>query len=876
MGEVYRAVDGNGRLVALKLLDAQLAHDERFRRRFLRESQIAASLDHPNIVRTLSSGDDGGRLFLAMQYIDGEDLRDLLRREGRLEPERAIGLVGQVADALDAAHRAGLVHRDVKPGNILVESGSDGEHAYICDFGLARHVSSVSSLTGDRGFVGTIDYVPPEQIEGGSLGATADEYSLGCVLYECIAGTRPFDRDSELSVVFAHLNEPPPKLTDQRPDLPQAFDDLFATALAKSPHDRFQTCGELADAARAALTGQVRARRKPRRRLALAIALIALVIAAAATGALLLTGGHGQKKLPVTITPTSIGGAKLGDSNITLERRWNGGTKLTTQFPADYSLLRQSLFDVSAYFSGTVDKAVELTTWNANDRTDAGVGPCSSLAELKDAYGKRLRLVPNNHGYGYTVGKHLFFAIGTPPHPRFVSAVAVHSNEIHTAGLIALQEGPCTGPASGTATTAPTAQPSAKPKLPRSFVSKRFSPRVTVRSPSGWVVAIDNGHAFALRSAGGSQAGDQIGFFLDPYASAGDGPKHPGGAPLASVSRTPTGLVNWLRSNPGLIATRPSTTRFGRPVLTARSIDIDLSAQAPKEDPHCPSACISYLAFRGPGYRFPYGTGRGEPARLYFALIRLGSETHTLAITVDSPTKATFSQLLPAATAIVQSLRIDAVPVVELSAFSTYCTRVFNGTCLGELTAGTHSSSTFQPKLTYRVPVGWTNFEDHHDSLGFVPPGGDWQAFDAEKSDALIVMNHVAAARGPCIDPPSTISTPAAYIRSLVDNPALKVTRPKVVTIGGLSGFVVDLRIRKTWKKACPWSHRQPYVQTITDLAPKMSKVDHGVIPQPMVMRLYLLGYRGGTIGIEVDALQGGAKLSAYSAVVNTFQFATD
>ena len=328
-----------------------------------------------------------------------------------------------------------------------------------------------------------------------------------------------------------------------------------------------------------------------------------------------------------------------------------------------------------------------------------------------------------------------------------------------------------------------------------------------------------------------------------------------------------------MRANPELIATRPSTTRFGRPVLTARSIDIDLSAKAPKEDPHCPGPCLSYLAFRGPGYKFPYGTGRGEPARLSFALIRIGSEVHTLAITVDSPSKATFRQVLPAATAMVKSLRIDAVPVIELSAFSTYCTPVFNGTCLGELTAGTHSSSTFQPKLTYTVPVDWTNFRDHLDLFGLVPPGGDWSAIDAEKSDALIVIKHVAAARGPCIDPPSAISTPAAYVQSLVRNPALKVSRPAAVTIGGLSGFVVDLRIRETWKKACPWSHGQPYVQTITDLAPKLSQLDHGVIPQPMVMRLYLLGYRGGTLGIEVDALQGSAKLDAYSAVVKTFRF---
>src|SRR5207244_6613808 len=207
-------------------------------------------------------------------------------REGRLEPERAIGILAQVADALDAAHRAGLVHRDVKPGNILVAE-ADGEHAYVCDFGLARHVSSVSSLTGERGFVGTIDYVPPEQIEGGVIDGRADVYSLGCVLYECLAGARPFERESELSVVFAHLNEPPPRLSDVRPGLPEVFDTVFATALAKSPQERYGTCGELARAARAALHGKTLAPRRSRRRLAAAAAALGLAAVAATIGALL-------------------------------------------------------------------------------------------------------------------------------------------------------------------------------------------------------------------------------------------------------------------------------------------------------------------------------------------------------------------------------------------------------------------------------------------------------------------------------------------------------------------------------------------------------------------------------------------------------------
>jgi serine/threonine protein kinase len=285
MGSVYVAEDpAAGRRVALKLLAPELARDERFRQRFLRESSIAAGLDHPNVVPIVTSGEEGGLLYLAMAYIEGPDLRELLRREGRLEPERALVIVGQVADALDKAHAVGLVHRDVKPGNILVTTAPDGERAYVCDFGLARHVSSVSSLTGERGFVGTIDYVPPEQIEGGQIDGRADIYSLGCVLYECLAGVRPFDRESELSVVFAHLNEPPPRLSDVRPELPEAFDGVFATALAKSPDDRYATCSELVKAAGAALQGRTFARRKLRnRRLFVAAAL--LVAAVAALGA---------------------------------------------------------------------------------------------------------------------------------------------------------------------------------------------------------------------------------------------------------------------------------------------------------------------------------------------------------------------------------------------------------------------------------------------------------------------------------------------------------------------------------------------------------------------------------------------------------------
>ena len=307
MGAVYLAVDTKaGGRVALKLLTPELSADERFRQRFMREAELAASLEHPHVVPILSFGEEDGRLYLAMAHVEGTDLRQLLRREVTLEPTRALDLVAQVADALDAAHAAELVHRDVKPANILVAPVAAGEHAYVCDFGLARHMSSVSSLTGDRGFVGTLDYVPPEQIAGGPIDRRADVYSLGCVLYECLTGERPFERDSELALVYAHLNDPPPRATDLRLELPQALDGVIATALAKEPEDRYASCGELAAAGRAALAGKP-FRRSSRRRRRLLVATIAVLAAAAAgiTG-FLAVRGEGSKPSATTTGPPSI------------------------------------------------------------------------------------------------------------------------------------------------------------------------------------------------------------------------------------------------------------------------------------------------------------------------------------------------------------------------------------------------------------------------------------------------------------------------------------------------------------------------------------------------------------------------------------------
>jgi ABC-type transport system substrate-binding protein/class 3 adenylate cyclase/tRNA A-37 threonylcarbamoyl transferase component Bud32/streptogramin lyase len=244
MGAVYLAEDVHlKRKAAIKVLAHELADDDRFRRRFLLESQLAASLEHPHIVSIYAAGEERDVLFLAMKYVEGYDLRELIDASERVGDERTLRILGQVGDALDSAHGLGLVHRDVKPANILIGAG-EIEHAYLCDFGLARHASTVASLTGNA-FVGTVAYVAPEQIESGAVDARADVYSLGCVVYECLTGAAPFERDGELQVVFAHLKEPPPLVTRIRPDLPESIDAVVRKALAKAPDDRFSTCSEL-------------------------------------------------------------------------------------------------------------------------------------------------------------------------------------------------------------------------------------------------------------------------------------------------------------------------------------------------------------------------------------------------------------------------------------------------------------------------------------------------------------------------------------------------------------------------------------------------------------------------------------------------------
>jgi hypothetical protein len=257
MSVVYLARHARlGRTVALKILSPELAGDEGFRRRFLRESRLAATIQHPNVIPVYEADEADGELFITMPFVEGSDLARLLKDRGRLEPALALSILGQVAGALDAAHAVGLVHRDVKPGNILLTASAEPDrpyHAYLADFGLTKQTLSQSHLTRTGEFVGTIAYIAPEQVRGEEVDGRTDQYSLGCVLYECLAGRLPFDRETEAAVLFGHMLEAPPEITQVRPDLSPALGDALATAMAKVKEERFPSCAEFVAAARAPL-----------------------------------------------------------------------------------------------------------------------------------------------------------------------------------------------------------------------------------------------------------------------------------------------------------------------------------------------------------------------------------------------------------------------------------------------------------------------------------------------------------------------------------------------------------------------------------------------------------------------------------------------
>jgi YVTN family beta-propeller protein len=276
------------RKVALKLLAPELAEDDRFRERFLRESQLAASLDHPHVVPVYDAGEVEGLLYIAMRYVAGTDLKALLRHERGLECNRALALVAQVGDALDAAHERGLVHRDVKPSNVLVTNREGNEHCYLADFGLSTSTSDRSAVADPGQMMGTIDYVAPEQIRDGEVDGRADVYSLACLLYECLTGDVPFRRASDVAVIYAHLEESAPKVSERGPELTRELDAVIERGMAKLPGERWDTCGALVEAARGALAGEAAttlvepSRRKPLARIAGAATATAAAVAVAA------------------------------------------------------------------------------------------------------------------------------------------------------------------------------------------------------------------------------------------------------------------------------------------------------------------------------------------------------------------------------------------------------------------------------------------------------------------------------------------------------------------------------------------------------------------------------------------------------------------
>ena len=252
MGVVYRATQlVLQRPVALKLIATEVAHDASFRERFKRESQLAASIDHPNVIPIYEAGEVDGSLFLAMRYVEGTDLGALVAAEGTLAPARAVGIVAQVAAGLSAAHALGLVHRDVKPANVLIAAGED-EHVYLADFGLTKHASSAPGLTKSGMFVGTLDYSAPEVIRGEGADPRADVYALGCVLFHCLTGRPPFVRDSEVATMYAHLHDAAPAPSTIA-GAAAVLDAVVAKALAKDAGERYATAAELGRAARAAI-----------------------------------------------------------------------------------------------------------------------------------------------------------------------------------------------------------------------------------------------------------------------------------------------------------------------------------------------------------------------------------------------------------------------------------------------------------------------------------------------------------------------------------------------------------------------------------------------------------------------------------------------
>jgi serine/threonine protein kinase len=250
MGVVYRAREiGTDREVALKVIRPELTTEAGLRARFARESALAMQIRHPHIIPVHRVGEEDGVQFMIMRFVEGVGLDELRRVHHRFPPTHAVRLVSQIAGALDAVHAQGFVHRDVKPGNVLVTGTAPDEHLYLTDFGLAKRIEDGNELTGIGGYVGTPDYIPPEQASGDQVDARSDVYALGCLLYELLSGNVPFPRENHVLTIFAHLSLPVPVPSEESPDIPAAFDRVIAGAMSKNPVERYRSASDLARAA---------------------------------------------------------------------------------------------------------------------------------------------------------------------------------------------------------------------------------------------------------------------------------------------------------------------------------------------------------------------------------------------------------------------------------------------------------------------------------------------------------------------------------------------------------------------------------------------------------------------------------------------------